>query len=195
MHKNPAALQALTLSFCLLGSSPTLAHKLNMFAYVEGDQVFVEGYFADGKKAKNSEIAVLQNDGKVLVESKTNEEGQFSFPVKEKTDLKIVLNAGLGHQTDYLLTAAEITGETENGAPSGTEEEVAAATVTGGTTSALPPNQLKRIVHQAVAEAMKPLAKEIDELKNHTSVTQIVGGIGYIFGILGIVAYMQSRKK
>ena len=43
----------------LLMSPTAFAHKLNMFAYVEGDEIFAEGYFTDGKKAKNSTITVF----------------------------------------------------------------------------------------------------------------------------------------
>src|SRR3569833_1742452 len=47
--------------FLLLGCAfitNAYAHKVNVFAYLEGDRVYVQGYFLDGKKAKNSKVTV-----------------------------------------------------------------------------------------------------------------------------------------
>src|SRR3569832_2440028 len=43
--------------FLLLGCAFTTnayAHKVNVFAYLEGDRVYVQGYFLDGYKAKKN---------------------------------------------------------------------------------------------------------------------------------------------
>jgi len=34
------------------------AHKVNIFAYVEGDKVYTENYFSDGKRCIDSKIEV-----------------------------------------------------------------------------------------------------------------------------------------
>ncbi|GAG37023.1 unnamed protein product, partial [marine sediment metagenome] len=34
------------------------AHKVNVFAYIEGGKIYTESYFNDGKKCINSEIEV-----------------------------------------------------------------------------------------------------------------------------------------
>lgn len=179
------------LGSLLLSATATVqAHKLNLFSYVEGDQVFVEGYFADGKKAKASKVTVQDSDQKVLLEGVTNVEGAFAFKAPQQTDLLITLNAGLGHQTEYLLTQAELTGvESAEGASSG---ETLSSSASPGVP--LDDAQLRRVVRHAVAEAIKPLAREIADFKSQASLSSIIGGIGYIFGILGIVAYMKARK-
>src|SRR3990172_285887 len=56
----------------LIPQEYSYAHKVQMFAHVEGSKVFVEGYFADGKKAKNSEVTVFDNkSGERLLGGKT----------------------------------------------------------------------------------------------------------------------------
>lgn len=179
------------LGALLLSTSATAqAHKLNLFSYVEGDQVFVEGYFADGKKAKESKVTVHGPDQKVLLEGVTNVEGAFAFKAPQQTDLLLTLNAGLGHQTEYLLTKAELTGvESPESATSGETPPSSA-----GTGAPLDDAHLRRVVRHAVAEGIKPLARELAEYKNKASLSSIIGGIGYIFGIFGIVAYMKARK-
>src|SRR4030067_2021997 len=76
----------------------TYAHKVQMFAYPEGDTVFVEGYFADGKRPKKSEVVVYDSGGEVLFSGGTDEEGKVSFKIPRKTDLRITLNAGMGEK-------------------------------------------------------------------------------------------------
>jgi nickel transport protein len=38
----------------LLVSGTALAHKVNLFAYVEGGTVFTESYFPDGRAVENN---------------------------------------------------------------------------------------------------------------------------------------------
>ncbi|GAI86495.1 unnamed protein product, partial [marine sediment metagenome] len=85
------------------------AHKVNVFAYVEGDKVYSESYFNDGKKCVDSKIEVFDNQGNKLLEGLTDKEGEFSFEVpSEDGDLKIVLTASMGHRAEYLIRADEL---------------------------------------------------------------------------------------
>jgi hypothetical protein len=106
------------------------AHRVNLFAWVEGDTVHVESKFSGGKKV--------------------DENGEFSFKVPEKTDLKIILIAGRGHRAEWTIAASET---------------------------------------QVPASGKKPVAEEGTTLKG------IIIGIGFIFGLTGIVAYIRKRKK
>ena len=44
-------------------TTTTYAHKVNVFAYVEGDQIYIQGYFSDGHMAKNSEVTIYGDNG------------------------------------------------------------------------------------------------------------------------------------
>ena len=93
---------------CLLVISPSaFAHKVNIFAYVEGDTVYTESYFPDGKKVKGGIIEVYDNNGEKLLEGVTDNEGKFNFKPTKKDDLKIVVNASLGHRNSYILSQHE----------------------------------------------------------------------------------------
>jgi nickel transport protein len=84
------------------------AHRVILFAWVEGDTVHVESKFHGGKKVKAGKIIVTDSQGTELVRGTTNEKGEFSFTVPKKTDLKIVLVAGTGHRAEWALPLAEI---------------------------------------------------------------------------------------
>lgn len=62
----------LVLVVALLGlhDGQAWAHKVNVFAYVEGGKIFTESYFPDGKKIEGGTIEVRDASGtKLLVSS------------------------------------------------------------------------------------------------------------------------------
>ena len=84
------------------------AHRVNVFAWVEGDVIHVEGKFSGGKKVKAGKITVMDPQGVELLSGRTNDQGKFSFKVPKRTDLRIVLIAGQGHQGEWTLRADEM---------------------------------------------------------------------------------------
>ena len=172
------------------------AHRVNVFAYVEGEKIYTESYFNDGKKCINSKIEVFDNRGNKLLEGLTDKEGEFSFEVpSEDGDLKIVLTASMGHRAEYSISADEIRGSTglikeEN------EEPVS---IVFPESSSLDLKEIQSIIEDTLDEKLKPIMREMIEIKksqeDKISPTEIIGGIGYIVGIFGIIAYFLSRKR
>ncbi len=106
-RKNVGFLAGLMVVF--LGIAvPALAHKVNIFAYVEKGTVFTESYFPDGKKVEGGRIEVLDTSGKKLLEGKTDKEGLFSFPLPKKEDLTIIIDASMGHKNSFILKKSEM---------------------------------------------------------------------------------------
>ena len=87
------------------------AHGVYVFARVDGDRILTESYFSDERKVKDGVIRVYDPSGALLLAGKTDENGLFSFTVPQRTDLKIVLEASMGHRAEYLLKANELTGK------------------------------------------------------------------------------------
>ncbi|MFH1215140.1 MAG: carboxypeptidase regulatory-like domain-containing protein [Pseudomonadota bacterium] len=84
-------------------TDPAFAHKVNVFAYVEGDTVYTESFFPDGRPVEGGTIEVLDDDGKKLLEGKTDMEGKFSFVLPAREDLTIAINASMGHKNSFVL--------------------------------------------------------------------------------------------
>ena len=159
----------------LIPQEYSYAHKVQMFAHVEGSKVFVEGYFADGKKAKNSEVTVFDNkSGERLLGGKTDDMGKFSFNIPKKTDLRISLNASLGHKTEQVLPGSELPDA-------------------GG--SNMPLRGTKEHEEKGIEKGISPLLRGFSECKERVYYSEIIGGIGYIFGIMGIALYFKARKN
>lgn len=172
------------------------AHKVNVFAYVEGKKIYTESYFNDGKKCIDSKIEVFDNQGNKLLEGLTDKEGEFSFEVPlEDENLKIVLTASMGHRAEYSISADEIRGSV--GLIKGENEEP--VSIVFPETSSVDLKEIQSIIEDTLDEKLKPIMREIIEIKksqeDRISPTEIIGGIGYIIGIFGIAAYFLSRKR
>ena len=89
-------------------SSTALAHKVNIFAYVEDGVVYTESYFPDGRAVENGAIEVYDSQGHKLLEGVCDKDGLFSFKVPKKDDLTIVINASMGHKNKFILKKDEI---------------------------------------------------------------------------------------
>jgi len=194
-----------------LTSSQALAHKLSVFAYAEGNKVFVEGYFADGKKAQNSNVQAFDSAGKVVAQGTTNDKGQYLFEVPKADDLKIVINAGMGHRGEYMLPASELGDGTDTAEPPAAHiaEPPAAQPASQQQASVDVPKpeavttqptatsneQLERVVHKAVNEAIMPLVRELDETRQKNSLRDLLGGVGFIFGFMGLFFFFKARQQ
>ncbi|MBW2076353.1 MAG: hypothetical protein JRI71_02175 [Deltaproteobacteria bacterium] len=178
-----------------------LAHKVLLTAYVEGDSVFVEGGFSDGTPCKNAGIEVFDPSGKKLLEGKTNENGEFSFKPPQKTDLKLVLNAGMGHRGEYTVQADELPDMTSvQKARAVAMLDLAAATRKSQRASEaaarIDPKEIESIVDIVIQKRLRPLIQLVAKSQRETgfSPTEIFGGIGYILGLMGIGMYFRYRK-
>ncbi len=84
------------------------AHRVNLFAWIEGDTVYVESKFSGGKPVNAGKIIVSGSEGTELLSGTTDENGKFFFKIPRKSELKIVLEAGTGHQAEWTIAADEI---------------------------------------------------------------------------------------
>ncbi len=175
------------------------AHKVNIFAYVEGGKIYTESYFSDGKKCIDSKIEVFDNQGNKLLEGLTDKEGMFSFEVPAEDaidgDLKLVLTASMGHRAEYVIRADEL-GNVSGLVEEKIEEPISAVSPE---VSSFDLKEIQSLIEDSLDEKLKPIIREMREIKrsqeDRVSPTEIIGGIGYIIGIFGIVAYFLSRKK
>ncbi len=172
------------------------AHKVNIFAYAEGEKIYTESYFNDGKKCIDSKIEVFDNQENKLLEGLTDKEGEFSFEVpSEDGDLKIVLTASMGHQAEYSILADELSST----AGLIKEEPEEPVSLISPETSLVDLEEIQSIIEDSLNEKLKSIMREMREIKksqeDKISPTEIIGGIGYIIGIFGIIAYFLSRKR
>ena len=183
--------------FISVTGSNVLAHKVNIFGYVDGETIFTESYFNDGRKCVDSKIEVFDSTGNKLLEGITNKAGEFSFKIPMKTDLKLVLTASMGHRAEYMMP-----GELPGFEPLQVKQKVPEEGITKQMETKrtdmthVDLEQIKSVVEDAIDKNLKPLTKLILKSQEHqASVTEVVGGLGYIFGLMGVAIYFKNRKK
>lgn len=60
----------------------------------------------------------------------------------------------------------------------------------------LTPEELRKIVHEAVESQIVPLRRQIaKQADGSPSITEIIGGLGWIMGIVGIILFYRARRN
>lgn len=168
------------------------AHKVNIFAYVEDGTVYTESYFPDGKKVSGGLVEVYDSQGNKLLEGKTNKDGYFNFKPSKRDDLKIFINASMGHKSSYTLSVDELPKKitTQN------LQKIERRKSKNKETFQVDLGQIKNIIDDSIDEKLKPIKIEIRKLKQRKiTFVEVIAGIGYIFGIMGIALYFLNKRK
>lgn len=188
-------------------SSP--AHGLRVFAWVSGETVTVESSFSGGRSLVRGEVTVSaapkgQDSGIVLVRGVTGPDGTFCFPLPATArteELLITVSGGEGHQAQWLLQPQKTEPARPTPNPEKNVEESLSLTTTARS-SAVPsssglmrPEDLKRL-DQLLDEKLAPIHRDLARLQTREpDLRDILGGIGYLLGLAGLLAWAKTRKK
>jgi nickel transport protein len=105
-------MRALLIAALLL-AGPALAHRLNVFAWVDGDAVVVEAKFASGARPKVAEVRVFDAQDRLIRTMGVDANGAARFPLEGATQgLRIEVDAGEGHEDYWILTPDDIARQT-----------------------------------------------------------------------------------
>lgn len=98
---------------CFL-SFGAFAHKVNIFAEIDKDAINITCYYSKGEYVRKGEIKIFETKSdKLIYKGMTDEKGFLSFKVpeaiiKDNSDIKIILNAGMGHHAKWSMPYKEI---------------------------------------------------------------------------------------
>lgn len=203
---------------------PARAHRVNIFAWVEGGAIRCESSFVSGRPARDARVTItLADSGTVMGSAVTDARGQCALPVTPelraaKADLIIEVQAGEGHRNVWTMPAGEYLS-----APVETPGTSAVATAPGGTPPApsrdaprvsapaspahvggMQPRTdavideavLRRIVAEAVSEQIAPLRHSLAAMQSGAPrMADVAGGIGFLVGLAGIALWARSRHR
>ncbi|MFO7965773.1 MAG: hypothetical protein R6U50_17740 [Desulfobacterales bacterium] len=182
--------------FCVFAAQNVQAHRVNVFAWVEGNRVFTESTLSRGKAVSGGDITVYDSSNRILLKGKTDDQGEFTFILPQKPPLIIELNAGMGHRAQWTLLPDDADGNASSaeGDAAGMEPkpETVFPLTENGSHISVP--QLEAALERALDKQLKPIIRMLVDNGNEPSLTDIIGGIGYIFGIFGIIAYLRARS-
>jgi nickel transport protein len=191
----------LVLALWLAGGAAE-AHRLQVFAFAEGARIEGSAYFAGDGAAVGARLSVRDAAGKLLAELAPDSEGHFSYTATVPIDHVIVAETGDGHRAEWRVSAAELVGSF----PAAAEPAVGSATAK----AAAPPSgpspmvstagiaardpALMSAIESAVSRQLRPLREQLIAMRDRTRLQDILGGIGYIFGLTGLALWWRSRR-
>jgi len=162
------------------------AHRVNLFAWYDGKMILAEGYFSGGTKAMNSKILVLDSGGKEVFHGMTDKKGKFSYKPPGNGEYRLVLEAGMGHRAEALVSVKDI--ESEGTAP---EAGQAAEDAHKGTVANAELEQILDRKLNPIKEQLLRLAEQGDRI----CFRDVVAGLGYIAGLMGLAIYFTHRRR
>jgi len=209
MRLSASCILAALLLLCLC--TPSSAHRVTLFAYVDGDVVRVECGFSRSQKVRHGKIMVTDVvTGASVLEGLTDEQGAFSFRPSDAVlrsghDLRISVAAGEGHLSDWVMTAKELrslnahpaAGDAAQTLPNANEGEPEAAAGRAAAAPALAglsEQELEALVGRVLDAKLAPLKSELAQARDRgPDLRDIIGGLGWILGLLGLAAYVKYR--
>jgi nickel transport protein len=151
---------------------------------------------------------VRDPQGVELISGLTNEIGEYSFKVPKQSDLRITISTGEGHQGKWTVRATELQGPAyAEQSETGTGERLtikkdsliykpSLPPGTATTDSSSQADELEAIIESVLDRKLKPIIRMLAETQQKGPNTKdILAGIGYIIGLVGITAYFHNRKK
>ena len=133
---------------------------------------------------------VTDSAGNLIQELATDEEGFFTMEAAARVDHFFRLEMGSGHVLEMTLPADELPATLAGG------EVVATKAAKPATANAQYDDAaIQAMIEKAVAKQVKPLRKELREFQEKAGLQDILGGIGYIFGLCGIGMWWRQRKQ
>ncbi|MBN1833550.1 MAG: hypothetical protein JW896_15720 [Deltaproteobacteria bacterium] len=170
------------------------AHGVYIFSWVEGDIIHTDSYFSSKEKVKDGDVKVFNSSGDMLLEGKTDANGEFSFKVPGKSPLRIVLETNMGHKSEFLLELNNQMVVKETTAPPEENKDHQRPSTSPSLEDA---NQIRKVVEETLDCRLKPIMKALAEIEKDKGpgLTEIIAGLGYIFGIMGIILYFRTKKK
>ena len=208
----------------LLVSGSASAHLLKVFAWMEGAEIVGNAYFAGGIAAGGANILVFNSAKQQLIKASPDADGSFRIKVPYSAGYDIEANTGDGHVAHWQIPASEVVKPSASTVTAKTNivHSAASATATSANTNAQPAetpatkaqfnilannspandadlnvdaNKLAELIQTAVAKEVGPLRMELQQADARAKLSDIIGGLGFIFGIAGIALWWRSRKS
>lgn len=167
---------AARLALVVLVAIDAYGHRINLLVLPEGARAMGHAYYADGTPASGASIAVHDVSGTVLAQLQTDAEGHFEFTPGGSGTFTFVVETDDGHRAEAAVALGAADTSTVP------QPQPAAAMRPG--------DEIERAVQRAIA----PMRLQLDAYEQKTRFRDILGGMGYIVGVVGLLAWWKSRR-
>lgn len=176
------------VALCLCG--PAAAHKLKVFATVEGAGVGGYAFFVGGGRARGSSWVARDTQGTQIAAGTTDDQGRFAFELPDAvtTDITVTIDTHEAHVASATLSAARL------GIAAAAPGPAAPAPGAGAASRPLADGQVAALVEAAVQRQVEPLLERIEQMDSRLRLVDILSGIFFIVGLAGIALWARGRR-
>lgn len=180
----------LALLLALATASPASAHKLKVFATVEGQTVRGYAFFIGGGRPEGSPWVAKEAAGTVIASGTTDAEGRFAFalPAAIASDVTVTVDTQEAHIASATLAANRLAGAPSLVPP-------AAAPAAGAADVAVDDARLAALIAGAVQKEIEPLLERLEAMDARLRYTDMISGVFLIIGLVGIGLWARERRR
>ena len=177
-------LSAICWLFSLIPVHEAHAHRMDVYAYFEGNLLKGEGAYDDGTPADGADIKIYDSKGKLIGTTQTSSDGIFTFTMTpDGNPITIDINDGGGHHAEFVLEDLP------------TQEEATEAidvSSQGGGNVAVAEDALAHLLRRELSPIRAELARLAN--KRQIGISEVFGGLGWIIGIIGAASWFKYKK-
>ena len=172
-------------------SLPAEAHKLKVFAAVDGLSVHGYAFFIGGGRPEGSAWTARNAAGATIASGTTDAEGRFAFqlPASPAGAVTVTVDTYEAH-----IASATLSARTLGAADAGTSppaQPVATQPSAGATDDA----RLAALVAAAVERGTEPLQERIEMMDSRLRFADILSGVFLIIGLVGIGLWARGKRR
>ncbi|PCJ56630.1 MAG: hypothetical protein COA73_11750 [Candidatus Hydrogenedentota bacterium] len=158
-------------------STSAVAHGVNLFVRTEGGMFIGKATYDDGKPVVGATTGVYNGDDVQIEELTTDRDGMFRYTHDGDMNLLFTVTTPDGHRVSYRGTddEEEIEHRHEHGDMNGEADLI---------------HEIEYLIQRELGD----VREDIHRLENTIRFHDVVGGIGYIVGVLGLIALLKRRQ-
>jgi nickel transport protein len=171
------------------------AHKVKLFATVIGDKIEGYVYFPGGERAQSVTVKITFIDNRLVETVTTNEHGEFQFHVKCRATYRLIADIGEGHFAEYIIDSNELSDSLPTLATEKQPAVSAPPAAMNQENQSFSQQQLIDLIEKSVSKQLKPLREQLEAYQEKIFIHDVLGGVGYIFGVMGLLFYIAKRRS
>lgn len=173
------------LTVATLIASPALAHGVHLFVATEGDLLTGRAYYSEDAPLEHATVQVKDTDGNLIAEVETDHDGRFTFRPSRAIAHEFVVATDDGHRAVAVVQPSELPVTLRPGALRRADDIDAP-----GTMSPLLDEMRKSLEGQ-----IRALKEDLNRHEESVRIRDVIGGVGYIVGVMGLIALIRSRRR
>src|SRR3972149_2207530 len=187
-------LQFAILPLVIFSASSVFAHQMDVFAKVEGKTIQGKANYHDGTPVKNGMVKAFDPFGTVIGETMTDNVGKFSLEAQFHCNYRLLVDAGDGHGAEYTIPAVMLPADLPQLDPSNASTDLAHSHDDSMVSHShehvedvsMADTQHDHALIEDIHADVDLLQERLVEYEQRIRFRDILGGIGFIVGLVGV---------